>query len=116
MHLSKTLILLTILLSSLNHSLIGAETLNSASEKAKADLTQSLDELAGLRTNIAKIKVPLINNVAELEGDVRQKQNKVDRLLRLRDNNDMGLNRLREQVKALKEQNDYAASLLDEFH
>lgn len=115
MHLSKTFILLTILLASLNHSLIGAETLNSASEKAKADLTQSLDELAGLRTNIAKVKVPLINNVAELEGDVRQKQNKVDRLLRLRDNNDMGLNRLREQVKALKEQNDYAASLLDEF-
>ena len=27
----------------------------------------------------------------------------------------MGLNRLRDQVKALNEQNDYAASLLDEF-
>ncbi len=115
MHLSKTLILLTILLGSLNHSLIGAKTLSSASEKATADLTQSLDELAELRTDIAKTKVPLINNVAELEGEVRQKQNKVDRLLRLRDNNDMGLNRLRDQVKALKEQNDYAASLLDEF-
>ena len=115
MHLSKTLILLTILFGSLNHSLIGATTLDSASDKAKADLTQSLDELAGLRTDIAKTKVPLINNVAELESDVRQKQNKVDRLLRLRDNNDMGLNRLRDQVKALKEQNDYAASLLDEF-
>ena len=115
MHLSKTLILLTILFGSLNHSLIGATTLDSASDKAKADLTQSLDELAGLRTDIAKTKVPLINNVAELESDVRHKQNKVDRLLRLRDNNDMGLNRLRDQVKALKEQNDYAASLLDEF-
>lgn len=115
MHLSKTLILLTILFGSLNHSLIGATTLDSASDKAKADLTQSLNELAGLRTDIAKTKVPLINNVAELESDVRQKQNKVDRLLRLRDNNDMGLNRLRDQVKALKEQNDYAASLLDEF-
>ena len=27
----------------------------------------------------------------------------------------MGLNRLRDQVKGLNEQNDYAASLLDEF-
>jgi biopolymer transport protein ExbB len=115
MYHSKFLILLTLIFGSFSLSLVGAETLKKASEKANADLTQSLEELAELRTEIAKIKVPLINDVAELEGNVRQKQNKVDRLLRLRDNNDMGLNRLRDQVKALKEQNDYAASLLDEF-
>ena len=59
--------------------------------------------------------MPLLNSVSELEKSVQEKQSKVDRLLRLRDNNDSGLNRLRDQVKALKEQNNYAASLLDEF-
>ena len=115
MHLIKSIIV--ILISSLGFcfSLLGSESLNSASKIATSDLTNSLKELAEIRKNIATVKVPLINDVAELESDVRQKQGKVDRLLRLRDNNDMGLNRLRDQVKALKEQNNYAASLLDEF-
>lgn len=37
------------------------------------------------------------------------------KLLRLRDNNDMGLNQLRTLVKWLKDQNQYTARLLDEF-
>ncbi|MDC3132274.1 MotA/TolQ/ExbB proton channel family protein [Opitutae bacterium] len=115
MHLFKSTIAILITCLSFSFSLLGAESLNSASKIATSDLTNSLKELAEIRKNIATVKVPLINDVAELESDVRQKQGKVDRLLRLRDNNDMGLNRLRDQVKALKEQNDYAASLLDEF-
>lgn len=115
MHLFKSTIAILITCLSFSFSLLGAESLNSASKIATSDLTNSLKELAEIRKNIATEKVPLINDVAELESDVRQKQGKVDRLLRLRDNNDMGLNRLRDQVKALKEQNDYAASLLDEF-
>ena len=115
MHLFKSIIFISITSLSFCFSLLSAESLNSASKIATSDLTTSLEELAEIRKNIATVKVPLINDVAELESDVRQKQSKVDRLLRLRDNNDMGLNRLRDQVKALKEQNDYAASLLDEF-
>ena len=115
MHLFKSTIAILITSLGFCFSLLGAESLNSASKIATSDLTNSLKELAEIRKNIATVKVPLINDVAELESDVRQKQGKVDRLLRLRDNNDMGLNRLRDQVKALKEQNNYAASLLDEF-
>ena len=115
MHLFKSIIVILITSLGFCFSLLGAESLNSASKIATSDLTNSLKELAEIRKNIATVKVPLINDVAELESDVRQKQGKVDRLLRLRDNNDMGLNRLRDQVKALKEQNNYAASLLDEF-
>ena len=115
MHLFKSIIVILITCLGFSFSLLGAESLNSASKIATSDLTNSLKELAEIRKNIATVKVPLINDVAELESDIRQKQGKVDRLLRLRDNNDMGLNRLRDQVKALKEQNNYAASLLDEF-
>jgi biopolymer transport protein ExbB len=115
MHPFKSIIVILITSIGFCLSLLGSETLSSASKKATSDLALSLEELAEVRKNIATVKVPLINGVAELESEVRQKQSKVDRLLRLRDNNDMGLNRLRDQVKGLNEQNDYAASLLDEF-
>ena len=110
-------IILTVLVSLTSFlKLVDASTsLDQASTIAKNDLAESLSELSELRSTIAKEKVPLLNSVSELENSVREKQSKVDRLLRLRDNNDLGLNRLREQVKALNEQNDYAASLLDEF-
>ena len=115
MQIYKTI--LTVLLSvNLLGTLLNASiSLNDASKIAKDDLSESLSELGQIRTEIASEKVPLLNSVSELEKSVREKQSKVDRLLRLRDNNDSGLNRLRDQVKALKEQNNYAASLLDEF-
>lgn len=115
MHPFKTITLITIICAGFCSSLFAQKTLSSASSIATSDLTASLEELAEVRKSIATVKVPLINDVSQLESEVRQKQSKVDRLLRLRDNNDMSLNRLRDQVKALNEQNDYAASLLDEF-
>lgn len=87
----------------------------NANTTAQSDLKLALKELAELRSSIASEKIPLLKTVTNLEEDVRKKQNQVDRLLRLRDNSDIGLNRLRDQVKGLKDQNDYAASLLDEF-
>ena len=111
----KTITLITIISHCLVSSLFASKALSSASSIATTDLKTSLEELAEVRKNITTVKVPLINDVSQLESEVRQKQSKVDRLLRLRDNNDMSLNRLRDQVKALNEQNDYAASLLDEF-
>lgn len=111
----KTITLITFISFGLVAPLFASKALSSAASIAATDLKTSLEELAEVRKNIATVKVPLINNVSELESEVRQKQSKVDRLLRLRDNNDMSLNRLRDQVKALNEQNDYAASLLDEF-
>jgi len=115
MYTIKTITLITIISHCLVSSLFASKTLGSASSIATTDLKTSLEELAEVRKNIATVKVPLINDVSQLESEVRQKHSKVDRLLRLRDNNDMSLNRLRDQVKALNEQNDYAASLLDEF-
>lgn len=115
MYRLKLITLITIISFGFCSSLFASKTLSSASSIATSDLKTSLEELAEVRKNIATVKVPLINDVSQLESEVRQKQSKVDRLLRLRDNNDMSLNRLRDQVKALNEQNDYAASLLDEF-
>jgi biopolymer transport protein ExbB len=92
-----------------------AQTFESASDKANVDLKSALTELAEVRESIASEKIPLIREVSALEDDVRQKSAELSRLRRLRDNSDLGLNRLREQVKAIQSQNEYAGSLLDEF-
>ena len=87
----------------------------SASDQAKTDLQGALTQLAETRGEIAAEKIPLIREVSSLEDQVRQKSDELNRLRRLRDNSDLGLNRLREQVEAIEAQNEYAAGLLDEF-
>ncbi len=92
-----------------------AQTFNAASGKAEADLKAALVELAEVRDAIAEEKIPLVKELARVEDEVIRKREELDRLRRLRDNSDLGLNRLRDQVESMNEQNDYAASLLDEF-
>ncbi|MGB0408852.1 MAG: MotA/TolQ/ExbB proton channel family protein [Opitutales bacterium] len=92
-----------------------AQSFQNASAQAEQDLQAALDELNATRDAIAKEKIPLIREVSALEDEVRQKTRELDRLRRLRDNSDLGLNRLREQVEGIKAQNEYAAGLLDEF-
>ena len=94
---------------------VHAQEFNAAGKQAKADLELALDNLNSLRERIATEKIPLIRDVSTLEDEVRQKDAELKRLRRLRDNSDLGLNRLREQVEANKAQNEYAAGLLDEF-
>lgn len=92
-----------------------AQEFNQAGAKAQADLDLALENLNAVREAIATEKIPLIREVSTLEDEVRQKDDELKRLRRLRDNSDFGLNRLREQVEANKAQNEYAAGLLDEF-
>jgi biopolymer transport protein ExbB len=109
------LVIFSVLSLSLVFSAQAKITLKKAGASAQSDLKLALEELAELRSSIASEKIPLLKTVTNLEEDVRKKQNQVDRLLRLRDNSVMDLNRLRDQVKELKDHNNYAASLLDEF-
>jgi len=92
-----------------------AQTFTSASERAQADLRASLAKLVEVRQEVTAEKIPLMTSVSRLEDDVIRKKEELNRLRRLRDNSDLGLNRLREQVQSMKEQNEYAAGLLDEF-
>ncbi|MBL6920368.1 MAG: MotA/TolQ/ExbB proton channel family protein [Puniceicoccaceae bacterium] len=92
-----------------------AQTFSTAQGKVDADLKASLVELAQVRDSIAEEKIPLMTAVSSVEDEVIRLKNDLDRLRRLRDNSDLGLNRLRDQVESMKEQNEYAAGLLDEF-
>lgn len=96
-------------------ALAQGQSFSSASAQTDSDLKASLAELSETRGGIATEKIPLMREVSTLEDDVRQKSDELNRLRRLRDNSDLGLNRLRDQVKAIDAQNDYAAGLLDEF-
>jgi len=102
-------------LLALPFGLAQAQSFSSASNQASSDLKAALSQLSETRGDIASEKIPLIREVSSLEDQVRQKSDELDRLRRLRDNSDLGLNRLREQVEAMKAQNEYAAGLLDEF-
>jgi biopolymer transport protein ExbB len=94
---------------------LSAQTFESASAQATQDLQAALTELAQTREKIATKKIPLIRSVSSLEDQVKQKITELEQVRRLRDNSDLGLNRLRDQVKAIDAQNEYAAGLLDEF-
>ncbi len=114
MNLSRLTTLLALLVLPLG--LPAAEpSFNAAQQTAGRDLDAALTELAQTRAEIAKDKIPLIREVSSLENEVEEKTRELDRLLRLRDNRDLGLNRLREQVKAMEAQNEYVGGLLDEF-
>ncbi|MFT5836954.1 MAG: biopolymer transport protein ExbB, partial [Candidatus Azotimanducaceae bacterium] len=107
---SKILLALFVAVTSIH-----AQSFNAARDQVRKDLDIALTELTEVRSAIADEKIPLIRSVATIEDDVQLKRSELERLRRLRDNSDMGLNRLRDQVQALREQNEYAAGLLDEF-
>ena len=92
-----------------------SQTFEAAAAQTGQDLQTALQELNQTRSEIAIEKIPLIKKVASLEDEVRQKSADLERQRRQRDNRDLGLNRLREQVEAIEAQNEYTAGLLDEF-
>lgn len=108
-------ITLTLVYAWLTPLVYSQETFNTAINKAQLDLEDSLLELSKLRDSISSEKIPLLNSINESESSLKVKQRELNSLLRLRDNSDISLDRLKDQVKALNEQNDYLASLLDEF-
>lgn len=112
---TKTLFAATFAALALPLSGLQAQSFSNAEQQAKADLTQALQELNATRGEIAKEKIPLIREVSKLEDEVRKQESELDRLRRLRDNSEGGLLRLKDQVEAIKAQNEYAAGLLDEF-
>lgn len=116
MHTStQTLFALSIAALTLPLTGTAAQSFQSASAQARVQLQSALTDLAQTREAIAAEKIPLIREITALEEQLRQQTAELDRLRRLRDNRDLGLNRLREHIAAIKVQNEYAAGLLDEF-
>ena len=96
-------------------SFVNAQDFDSAHSIAQEDLKRSLAELSTVRESIAKEKIPLLREVNQLENQVEELTQEQKRLLQVRDNKELGLTQLQNLVKSLGEQNEYIASILDEF-
>jgi biopolymer transport protein ExbB len=84
---------------------------NQASER----LETALAELAALQESIADEKVPLAQELNQLEREVESLQSEQRRLERLRDARDLNLSALESEVQARQDELDYAENLLIEF-
>jgi biopolymer transport protein ExbB len=81
----------------------------------RKDLDDSIGRLNELRETIKNEKIPLAQEVNELEAQLRVKRKDVERIQRLKDNASVDLNRLEDNVKGRREQVDYMSNLVAEY-
>jgi biopolymer transport protein ExbB len=92
-----------------------AQSFQGAQGDVEQRLERSLRELAQLRDRIAKEKIPLSREIADLENEVLQLRRQNERLFKARDSREIALTKLRKQVDSLADQDDFIQSRLNEF-
>ena len=93
----------------------GDESFRSVQDGIDQRLSQSLKELGEARDQIAREKIPLSKEIAELEEQVFALRQQKARLLKERDSRTIDLSSLRKEVDDLKSQEEFAHSRLNEF-
>lgn len=78
-------------------------------------LADSLAELASLREEIVKEKVPLGQKLSELEDELIQVRREYQQTTRLLDSRTLDLSNLRSQIQARREENNYLSTLLGQY-
>jgi biopolymer transport protein ExbB len=96
-------------------SCIQAQNLNSAMRSVDNDLDAALKELAQLREEIAKERIPLAQDVEAIESEVLSKTARLAREQSLRDNRELGIQQLTNEVKSKQEEIEYIGGLLRDF-
>ncbi len=96
-------------------SSLQAQSLRQAITSVDADLESALQELAQLREEIAAERIPLATEVEELEREVLSLNADLNREQRLRDNRDIGLQALEDEVESKQEEIEYIRGLLRDF-
>ena len=95
--------------------LLRAQTYEQANASALIDVQKSEKELADLRRKIADEKIPLSQQLNKLESEIIQKRRDVQRVNVARDNRQVDLNSLRNEVKAREDENAYMGNLMGEY-
>lgn len=96
-------------------SLAFASSFDEAERASAQRLEKALAELAQLRERIAAEKVPLSRQIAQLESQVLELRRQAESLYKARDSRSIALEKLREQVESLEDQEDFVQSRLAEF-
>jgi len=92
-----------------------AQSFEQASATALKDLKTVEAELSTLRNRIADEKIPLSKELNRLENEVLAKRREAARVENVRDNRQVDLNALEDEVESREEQNTYVRSLLTEY-
>lgn len=95
-------------------SLFG-QNFSQVQAEAKTKLDQAVSELGALQTEIAKEKIPLAKTLNALKEEVSTLDKELKRLERLRDSRDVNISALQAEIKARRDEMDYAQNLMIEF-
>ncbi|MGF1448365.1 MAG: MotA/TolQ/ExbB proton channel family protein [Opitutales bacterium] len=82
---------------------------------AQAKLDDALARLAAFRAEVAETKIPLAQELNQLESQVIELRREADRKARVRDSADVRLDALQQEVNGLREQVDYLRNLLVDY-
>ncbi len=93
----------------------GGASIGSVVQDLNAKLDSSTAEFNQLRQSIEQEQVPMVKQLGELEAELVDVRREYDRVLRIRDTRDLDTSNLRNQIKALEEQNAYLGNLLDDY-
>lgn len=96
-------------------TLATAQSFSSIQAQTSEKLESAISELGALQESIAAEKVPLAKKFNSLEAEVTDLKSELTRLERLRDSRDLNLSALEAEVKARRDEIDYAKNLLVEF-
>ena len=92
-----------------------AQSFSTIQTEASDKLASAITELATLQESISTEKVPLAKKLNSLEVEVSNLKEDLRRMERLRDTRDLNLSALEAEVKARRDEIDYAKNLLVEF-
>lgn len=108
-----------VLLASLLFLLLMGSGHSATFKDVAIDIEQRLEtaqaELSEQRSEIAQEKLPLSQKVFELESTVIEKRQRLDELYKVRDSRQFDLLKLEKEVKYLEKQDEFVASMLNDF-
>lgn len=117
MHLHKAALRSTLIAGAtlLAITFSSGQSFNSIQTQTSEKLESAIAELGALQESISAEKVPLAKKFNSLEAEVSDLKSDLQRLERLRDSRDLNLSALEAEVKARRDEIDYAKNLLVEF-
>lgn len=92
-----------------------AGSFSQASASSQQQLQESLSELARLREEIAKEKIPLGQKLTDLENQLTEVRREYQQTTRLLDSRTLDLSNLRTEIQSRQEEKTYLSNLLGEY-
>ncbi len=90
-------------------------SLDAINQEAKRDLDSAIKRLGETRDTIRQERIPLSRSINQLKTEVREKRRELERQQRAQDSRSIGLDALEQRIKAIQDENDYVAGMMNQF-